>query len=90
MSYHILHQFDEQWVADNSQEPASSRGRFFRSRNRLDNERENSRAGALDRPWLIVAASLIIAAFALYFAMDARRQTLELQQRLINVETRMK
>lgn len=90
MSYHILHQFDEQWVADNSQEPASSRSRFFRSRNTLGNERQNSRAGAMERPWLIVAASLIIAAIALYFAMDARRQTLELQQRLMNVETRIK
>ena len=91
MSYHILHQFDEQWFADSGQEDESSRPNgFFRSRNDRGHERQNSYTKSLQRPWLIVGASLIIAACALYFAMDARRQTIDLQQRLTDVESRIK
>lgn len=90
MSYHILHQFDEQWFADSGQEDDQSQpDSFFRSDNNHGNERQNSLTKSLQRPWLIVGASLIIAAFALYFAMDARRQTIDLQQRLTDVESKL-
>ncbi len=84
MSYHILHQFDEQWFADNGPDKDA---------------RHDNLLGTLDkhlakpsqRPqWLIVGASLLIAACALYFALDARRHAASLQQRLTELETTMK
>ena len=91
MNYHILHQFDEQWFADSGQEDdASSRPySFFRTRNNLGPGPQNSRTRTLQRTWLIVGASLIVAACALYFAIDARRQTIQLQQRLTDVESKL-
>lgn len=94
MSYHILHQFDEQWFADGRQD-ASSRpddfsDAFFRAGGDQRHDRQESRIKFGQRPWLIVTVSLIIAACALYFAMDTRRQTIDLQQRLTDLETRLK
>ena len=92
MNYHILHQFDEQWFADSGQkDDASSRPySFFRTRTNPGNGPQNSRTKTLPRTWLIVGASLIVAACALYLAIDARRQTIQLQQRLTDVESRLK
>lgn len=91
MSYHILHQFDEQWFAENGQDSEQSRpDGFFRRLNKLNRGRQSSLTTSLPRPWLIVGASLMIAALALYYAMDARRQAIDLQQRLTNVESKLK
>ena len=84
MSYHILHQFDEQWIADNGPEKNSGRGNLFNS---LDKPLARSTQRRL---WLLVLASLMIAACALYFALDARRHAADLQQRLSELETMMK
>jgi hypothetical protein len=88
MSYHILHQFDEQWFADNGTDKDAQPGRFFDS---FGPEHKQ----ALSRPsqrrqWLIVITSLMIAASALYFALDARRQADTLQQRLVEMESTLK
>lgn len=88
MSYHILHQFDEQWFADNGPEKENGPGRFF---GRLDDEQSETQARPTQRrQWLIVIASLLIAACALYFALDARRQADALQQRLREMESTLK
>ncbi|MBV9209808.1 MAG: hypothetical protein JOZ52_04225, partial [Acidobacteria bacterium] len=68
MSYHILHQFDEQWFADNGQDERESPHRFFGARP----ETRAGRNPSQTRCWLIVIASLLVAACALYFALDAR------------------
>ncbi len=89
MSYHILHQFDEQWFADNGREVDARPGDFFR---KLD-ERQQERQGSQPQPvrhWLIVMASLLVAASALYFALDARRQANDLRQRLSELEITLK
>jgi len=88
MSYHILHQFDEQWFADNGTDKDSPPAGFFDA---FGPEHKQ----ALSRPshrrqWLIVVTSLLIAAFALYFALDARRQADDLQQRLVEMESTLK
>jgi hypothetical protein len=92
MSYHILHQFDEQWFADNGADNDAQPRRLFGS---LDGQRrqEQRQAGfkpAPQRQWLVVITALMIAASALYFALDARRHANELQQRLSEIETTMK
>ena len=88
MSYHILHQFDEQWLADLKQdEPGNQRKSFLDS---LDGEHNHLRRAKLDAPestrWAIVAASLLLATFALLFSIDASRRAESLQQRLDALE----
>jgi hypothetical protein len=89
MSYHILHQFDEQWFADSTHHDRLPSNGFFQGRADRRDGRQKSNSKSYQRPWVIVTASLIIAACALYFAMDARRQTVALQQRLSDVESRL-
>ncbi|MBV9957336.1 MAG: hypothetical protein JO360_02910 [Acidobacteria bacterium] len=90
MSYHILHQFDEQWFADNgsSQSPAPSR--LFGSLSDGSDRREAERRSASTRCWLFILASLLVASCALYYALDARRHADDLQRRLSEMETRLK
>ena len=90
MSYHILHQFDEQWFADNAQDDGESSRRFFGAMQEAHGQPLAGRNGSQTRCWLIVIASLLVAASALYFALDARRQTSELQHRLSQLETTLK
>lgn len=90
MSYHILHQFDEQWFGDSSQNEASRSNNFLGSRRKRQNDRANSCTAASQRPWIITIMAVIVAACALYFAMDAHRQTIELQQRISELEARLK
>jgi hypothetical protein len=90
MSYHILHQFDEQWFADNGADERESPHRFFGAMPEADEQSRAGRNPSQTRCWLIVIASLVVAASALYFALDARRQASDLQQRLSELETTLK
>ena len=92
MSYHILHQFDEQWLADLKQEDGKDKGKSFLTS--LDEERELKRRARLasreSHYWLIVAAAILMATFALLFALDASKRAETLQQRLDTIEATMK
>ena len=90
MSYHILHQFDEQWFADNAHEDDSPSRRLFGAIEETHAQQRAGRDSSQARCWLIVIASLLVAASALYFALDARRQANDLQQRLSTLETKLK
>jgi hypothetical protein len=90
MSYHILHQFDEQWFADNAPDDGESSRRFFGAMQEAHGQPRVERNQSQTRCWLIVIASLLVAACALYFALDARRQANELQQRLSQLESTLK
>ncbi len=83
MSYHILHQFDEQWFADSGQDQHKVRRQFLA-------DHPDSAKSRQCRHWTIVIASLVIATTALYFALDARRNASELQRRLAEVENTAK
>lgn len=90
MSYHILHQFDEQWFGNSGQQGPTPGDGLSPTRPGLKQLRERARTNPLQHPWVVVAASLIIAACALIFALDARRQAADIQQRLADVESRLK
>ncbi len=89
MSYHILHQFDEQWFGDNQQDEESPADDIFQARDGRNHHGQTSRAKSSQRPWLIIILSLIVAASALYFAMEARRETTDLQQRISDLEMKL-
>jgi hypothetical protein len=84
MSYHILHQFDEQWFADNGQERDARRNQFFATSEK--DEASLAHAARCRRHWMVIIASLVIAASALYFALDARRTAAELRQHVVELE----
>jgi hypothetical protein len=92
MSYHILHQFDEQWLADLKREDEQDKGKSFL--NSLDEEREPRRRARLasreSHHWAIIAAAILMATFALLFALDASHRAESLQQRLDSIESQMK
>ncbi|HYJ45640.1 MAG TPA: hypothetical protein VEV81_03430 [Pyrinomonadaceae bacterium] len=93
MSYHILHQFDEQWLAD-LQEGASGKdeGKSFLVSGGDDRETKR-RARLVSREshhWAIIAAAILMATFALLFALDASHRAETLQQRLDTIEATMK
>lgn len=90
MSYHILHQFDEQWFADNVREDDAPSRSLFGAIKETHGQQRAERNPQQTRCWLIVIASLLVAASALYFALDARRQANDLQQRLSTLETKLK
>ncbi|HYG80678.1 MAG TPA: hypothetical protein VD861_09840 [Pyrinomonadaceae bacterium] len=88
MSYHILHQFDEQWLADLKQETSADARRSF-----LDSSEDGSThalrarlASRESRRWAIVVAAILLATFALFFSIDASRRAESLQQRLDALE----
>jgi hypothetical protein len=92
MSYHILHQFDEQWLADLKQDDKENSGRIL-----LDSSGGEQQAGRRAKivareshRWAVVAASILMATFALLFALDANHRAETLQQRLDAVEASMK
>jgi hypothetical protein len=92
MSYHILHQFDEQWLVDLKHD---DKGKSERSLlNSSDGEQQMVRrskvAARESHRWAVVAASILMATFALLFALDANHRAETLQQRLDAVETTMK
>ncbi len=89
MSYHILHQFDEQWLADLKQEMPGDARRIL-----MDSLDDDSGPRALrarlasreSRRWAIVIAAILLATFALLFSIDAGRRAEALQQRLDALE----
>jgi hypothetical protein len=88
MSYHILHQFDEQWLADLTQETdGKGRKNLLDS---LDNEPQQVRHTRLSprdfKRRAIVAVVVLMAAFALLFSLDASRRAESLQQRVDALE----
>jgi hypothetical protein len=88
MSYHILQQFDEQWLAELREEAPGGERRSL-----LDSFADDSphamRARLASREskrWAIVVASILLATFALLFSIDAARRAEALQQRLDALE----
>lgn len=88
MSYHILHQFDEQWLADLKQEtdgqkracpPDSFNDGYLSARSARLVARESKR-------WAVVTAGILLATFALFFSIEASRRAEYLQQRLDALE----
>jgi ubiquitin C-terminal hydrolase len=92
MSYHILHQFDEQWLADLKQDDEGNGGRSLL--NSSGEERQDRRRAKIvareSHRWAVVAASILMATFALLFALDANHRAETLQQRLDAVEASIK
>jgi hypothetical protein len=89
MSYHILHQFDEQWLADLSQGDESKKGASGPAGTEVESRRRlklNMRDG---HRWALIAAAVLMATFALLFAIDATQRAEALQQRLDAVERQM-
>jgi hypothetical protein len=92
MSYHILHQFDEQWLAELKQDAkVSKRSDFVDS---FIDERQSARSARRvtreSQRWAVFALAILVATFALLFAIDASRRTEALQQRLDALETTTK
>ena len=88
MSYHILQQFDEQWLAELKEETPSGKRRGL-----LDSFEDDSPhalrarlASRESRRWAIVVAAILLATFALFFSIDASRRAESLQQRLDALE----
>ena len=92
MSYHILHQFDEQWLADLKYEAGEDKEKGFLSVN--DDRSETKRRARLvsreSHHWAIIAAAILMATFALLFALDASHRAETLQQRLDAIESKVK
>jgi hypothetical protein len=88
MSYHILHQFDEPWLAET--EKACDRNARPLLKASLRDKRDKTGFGlvVLGRRmfWLATIASLLLAAAGLLFAIDARHRADVLQQRLTALE----
>jgi hypothetical protein len=91
MSYHILHQFDEQWLADLKQDSHLDKRRsFLDSGDEPLHEHRARLASRESKRWAVVAASILLAAFALLYSIDASRRAEALQQRLDALEATVK
>jgi len=92
MSYHILHQFDEQWLADLRQGDGKDKGKSFLSS--FDDGRggkPRARLGSRESHyWGVIAIAILMATFALLFALDASHRAEVLQDRLDAVEKTIK
>jgi len=90
MSYHILHQFDEQWLADLQRESADRRegkglmGSFGSDCPRVSRAKLAARES---KRWALIAAAIMLATFSLLLSVDANRRAESLQQRLDALET---
>jgi hypothetical protein len=90
MSHHILHQFDEQWLAEIARGDMPRRGGEPFGRPAGDESETTvcrSFTSRTARQWLFPIAALVVAAFALLLAHEAERRTLDLQQRLAALES---
>ena len=91
MSYHILHQFDEQWLADLQHEAADNERKAKGFLSPFDNDQQHGRRARLatreSNRWALVAAAILLAIFSLLFSIDANRRAEALQQRLDALET---
>jgi hypothetical protein len=92
MSYHILHQFDEQWLADLKQDAHCARRNGFldTSDDKPLQEHRARLAARESKRWAALAASILLAAFALLYSIDAGRRADALQQRVDALEARAK
>jgi hypothetical protein len=92
MSYHILHQFDEQWLADLNQDlVVKQRKGFLDSYDDETQHIQRTRLAAREsNRWAVVTASILLAAFALLYSIDAGRRADALQHRLDALETTLK
>jgi hypothetical protein len=93
MSYHILHQFDEQWLADLKQHDEGNR--FFlnssdEGRGGVGARTKTATAARESHRLAIIVAAILMATFALLFALDASRRAEILQRRLDVVEASIK
>ena len=91
MSYHILQQFDEQWLAELREEAPDKRRSLLESFE--DDSPHALRARLASREskrWAIVIASILLATFALFFSIDATRRAESLQHRLDALEKTVK
>jgi hypothetical protein len=88
MSYHILHQFDEPWMAETRGTGAEHTGRLFKPLFCRHRERSAclSVVGRRRGLWLVATLSLLVAAASLLLALDARRRADDLRQRLTALE----
>jgi type VI protein secretion system component VasF len=88
MSYHILHQFDEQWLLEVKQEASDRRASL---ENSLTGEHQPPLRAKLpareSQWWVVVALTILIATCSLFFAINASHRTEALQQRLDALET---
>jgi hypothetical protein len=88
MSYHILHQFDEQWLADLQQETDGQKRKGLADSFK-DGRGHVRSAGVAERDsrrWKAVAAGVILATFALLFSIEAGRRAEFLEQRVNALE----
>lgn len=92
MSYHILHQFDEQWLTDLKQDDGKDKGKsFLSSSDEGGASKRRGRFGSRESHyWGVIAAAILMATFALLFALDASHRAEVLQERLDAVERTMK
>jgi hypothetical protein len=92
MSYHILHQFDEQWLNDLQEETIESeRKGLLKSFEEKHPQVHRARLAAREsKRWAIVAASVLLAGIALIFSLEANRRADSLQRRLDALETAVK
>ena len=93
MSYHILHQFDEQWLVDLQHDASVNKRMGFTDASSHDGQHPTHRAKLVAREsqrWAVVALSILIATFALLFAVEASHRADALQQRLDTLETTAK
>ena len=90
MSYHILQQFDEQWLAELREETPGDKRRSLLDSFDDDNPRalRARLASRESRRWAIVVTAILLATFALFFSIDASRRAESLQQRLDTLEKR--
>jgi len=88
MSYHILQQFDEQWLAELREEvPGDKRRGLLESFEDDSPHALRARLASREsRRWAIVVASILLATFALLFSIEATRRAEFLQQRLDALE----
>jgi hypothetical protein len=89
MSYHILHQFDEQWLAELKQDTKVSKRSDFADSfvDECQPAKRTRRVTSEGQRWAVFALAILVATFALLFAIDASRRTEALQQRLDALET---
>lgn len=90
MSYHILHQFDEQWLAELRQGDENGKSFLKFSEGESKAERRGKIETRESHRWAVVAAAILMATFALLFALDASRRAETLQQRLDTLEASIK
>ena len=89
MSHHILQQFDEHLLANLSDDPVENDKQDFQQY--FDHNRRARRDKLVaheSKRWAVLAASILLAAFALLLSIDANQRAESLQKRVDALETR--